>query len=153
MVDVCQFIRIQVRYTAVFAKPQIDAVIKGKITSISSQNDRVSVVCQIEGGLDTIVSGIDQSKFALKQEEVVEKKDETSDDSSDEKEADVDSIFDEAEAVVKTEGLYLHRSFIGRTDKIEIKTINATSPGLERSIPGQKFGIDIQVLNCGFETN
>ena len=36
MVDTCAFIRIQVRYTAVFAKPQIDAVIKGRITSISS---------------------------------------------------------------------------------------------------------------------
>ena len=129
MVDVCQFIRIQVRYTAVFAKPQIDAVIKGKITSISSTNDRVSVVCQIEGGLDTIVSGIDQSKFALKQEEVVAKKDEISDDSSDEKEADVDSIFDEAEAVIKTEGLYLEdlkRGKILKKDskvKLQIKKI------------------------------
>ena len=44
--------------------------------------------------------------------------------------------------------LYLHRSFIGRTDKIEIKTVNTTASGLERSISGQEFGIDIQVLNA-----
>ena len=53
-------------------------------------------MCQIEGGLDTIVSSIDTTKFAVKQEEVEAKKDEISDLSSDEKEADVDSIFDEA---------------------------------------------------------
>ena len=86
-------------------------------------------MCQIEGGLDTIVSGVDASKFMLKQEEVVAKKDEISDDSSDEKEADVDSIFDEAEAVVKTDGLYLEdlkRGKILKKDskvKLQIKKI------------------------------
>ena len=67
--DTCAYIRIVVRYTAVFARPQIDAMIKGKITSIASTSERVSVVCQIEGGLDTIISSVDTTKFALKQEE------------------------------------------------------------------------------------
>ena len=129
MVDTCHFIRIQVRYTAVFAKPQIDAIIKGKISSITSTADRVSVGCIVEGGLQTIVSSVDTTKFALKEEEGANKKNDLSDSEDEMKEADVDSIFDEAEANVKTEGLYLEdikrgkELKIGSKVKLQIKKI------------------------------
>ena len=67
--DTSHFIQVLVRYTAAFARPEVGATIKGTVESITQANDRVAVMCAIEGGLSAIVKEADMSKYTLKAED------------------------------------------------------------------------------------
>ena len=57
VVDTSPFVQLVVRYTGVYAKPTVGSKLFGKVQAVTSQgNDKVTIVCSIEGELTAIVN-------------------------------------------------------------------------------------------------
>ena len=109
-----------VRYTAVFARPQVGASIKGTVESISSINDRVAVMCAIEGGLSAIVKEADMERYTLKAEDASgEPQSQSSKEKEELREEEHDSVFgdEDEETGKKVQEVYLEEKSSGRTLK------------------------------------
>ena len=103
--DTSPYVHLSVRYTGVYARPQVGAKILGKVVSVAvhGSEEKVTLVCSIEAELTAIVNKIDKDRFILKKEETpgaltsAAKKADSSDDSLDDDDDDNDSIFGDEE--------------------------------------------------------
>merc|ERR1719469_31518 len=71
VVDISPFVHLNIRYTAVYAKPTIGARLFGKVQAVTAQaNDKVTIVCIIEGELTAIINEVDMTRYTLQREVV-----------------------------------------------------------------------------------
>ena len=96
VVDTSPFVHLNVRYTAVYAKPTVGARLVGTVQAVTSQgDDNVTVVCAIEGELTAVVNEVDlKDRFTLKKETVMNEEDSEEESKMDD---DNDSIIDAEE--------------------------------------------------------
>ena len=64
--DTSPYVHLSVRYTGVYARPQVGAKIFGKVQAVSVQDDKVTLICYIEAELTAIVNDLDTERFLLR---------------------------------------------------------------------------------------